>query len=142
MIKYTQLEIENMIREAGLKVTDHRVNILLKISKSRVPVAVHKIIDDLQKKYHIDQATVYRNLSTLEEAALVRKSSYNQGYSYYELADTEDVNKIICSRCEAIEKISGIQLDDIIKKMYKKSKKFKNYKDLKVEIYSFCKSCG
>lgn len=142
MTKYTQSDIENLIKESGLKLTEHRINILLKISKSRVPIAVHKLIEDLQKKSDIDQATVYRNLSTLEESGLVRRFDYNHGHAHYELADTEDVSKIICPSCETIEKIAGISLDDVVKKMYKKSKKFKTSKDLKVEIYSNCKSCA
>lgn len=140
--KYTQLDIENLIRESGLKLTDHRLNILFKISKSRVPIAVHKLIEDLQKKYNIDQATVYRNLASLLEAGLLRRYDYNHGHAHYELATEEAANQMICNSCETIEKIPGIVFDDSLKKMVRKSKKFNSTSHTVVEVYGYCKSCS
>ncbi|MDQ5957503.1 MAG: Fur family transcriptional regulator, ferric uptake regulator [Patescibacteria group bacterium] len=142
MQRYTQANIEEMIRESGLKLTDHRVNILFKISKARSATPAYKLIEDLKKKYDIDQATVYRNLKSLEESGLVRRFDYNHGHSHYEIYDEENSNKIICPNCETVEKISGINLDEIVKKLYKKSKKFKSAKELKIDIYSNCKNCA
>jgi Fur family transcriptional regulator, ferric uptake regulator len=141
MKKYNQEDILNIIKNSGLKYTEHRHNVLTRIAKSKTPIAVIQIIEDLKKKYNIDQATVYRNLSSLESAGLLRRYDYNHGHAHYELNTGEDTHQIVCNKCETIEKISGQNFDDIIKKIIKKSKKFKTTSRVNLEIYGECRTC-
>ncbi len=60
--------IESLLKDSNLKVTAHRIAILSLISKSKKPLSVFEIIDELRKKEKIDQATVYRNLASLTDA--------------------------------------------------------------------------
>ena len=142
MAKYSQEDITTMIKEAGLRVTDHRLAVLTYLSKVRSPVTVYELVEALRKRNDIDQATVYRNLTSLHEAGLLRRLDFNHGHAHYELETGRASHQLVCSTCETIEKIEGISIDDIVKKMLKKSKKFKQTTTHSMEIYGVCKNCG
>lgn len=142
MATYSKEDITLMLKEAGLRITDHRLAVLSYLAKVRQPVTVYEIIEVLRKKENIDQATVYRNLSSLHEAGLLRRLDFNHGHAHYELETGRASHQLVCSTCETIEKIEGISIDDIVKKMLKKSKKFKNTTTHSMEIYGLCKSCS
>ena len=131
-----------MVQEAGLRVTDHRLSVLMYLSKVRNPVTVYELVDALRKKDNIDQATVYRNLSSLHEAGLLRRLDFNHGHAHYELETGRASHQLVCGKCETIEKIEGISIDDVVKKMLKKSKKFKQTTTHSIEIYGLCKTCA
>jgi Fe2+ or Zn2+ uptake regulation protein len=142
MAIYSKEDIKLMIQEAGLRVTGHRVAVLQAVSKVKQPITVYELVDLLRKKDNIDQATVYRNLSSLHEAGLLRRLDFNHGHAHYELETGRASHQLVCHTCETIEKIEGISVDDAVKKMLKKSKKFKNVTTHSIEIYGTCKVCS
>jgi len=142
MASYTKDELQTMLQEAGLRVTDHRMTVLLAVSKVKQPITVYELVETLRKKNDIDQATVYRNLSSLHEVGLLRRLDFNHGHAHYELETGRASHQLVCQKCETIEKIEGISIDDAVKKMLKKSKKFKNTTTHSIEIYGTCKSCA
>jgi Fe2+ or Zn2+ uptake regulation protein len=142
MAVYTKEELQTMIQEAGLRVTSHRLTILAHLAKIRQPITVYEVVEILRKKSVIDQATVYRNLSSLHEVGLLRRLDFNHGHAHYELETGRASHQLVCNSCETIEKIEGISIDDAVKKMLKKSKKFKTITTHSMEIYGTCKKCG
>lgn len=134
--------IENLLRESDLKVTAHRIAVLSLISKSKKPLSVFEIIDELRKKEKIDQATVYRNLASLTDAKIIRRFDFNHGHAHYDIKRDESLNQIICNKCETIENIEGLKNEDLIKKMVRKSKKFKSLDVSSTQIYGLCKKCS
>lgn len=142
MARYTQEEFETMLQEANLRITDHRLTVLATVAKVRQPITVYDLVEVLRKKHNIDQATVYRNLSSLHEVGLLRRLDFNHGHAHYELETGRASHQLVCQNCETIEKIEGISVDDAVKKMLKKSKKFKNTTTHSIEIYGLCKSCA
>lgn len=142
MATYSQEELTTMLQEAGLRVTDHRLLVLDTVAKVKQPITVYELVDGLRKKENIDQATVYRNLSSLHEAGLLRRLDFNHGHAHYELETGRASHQLVCSNCETIEKIEGISIDDTVKKMLKKSKKFKQTTTHSIEIYGLCKTCA
>lgn len=138
---YPKEELRTMVQEAGLRVTDHRILVLDIVSRQKQPITVYELVELLRKKENIDQATVYRNLNSLHEASLLRRLDFNHGHAHYELETGRASHQIVCGKCETIEKIEGISVEDAIKKMLKKSKKFKNTTTHSIEIYGLCKSC-
>ncbi len=142
-MKYTETELVSLIKESDLKLTEHRLAVLTRVSKSKSPVAVHKLIEDLKKRYDIDQATVYRNLTSLEESGIISRFDYNHGHAHYEMTSDEVVHKIICNNCEIMEKINASYFEESLKKLVKKSKKFSTVNTSpSVDIYGLCKSCA
>jgi Fur family transcriptional regulator, ferric uptake regulator len=142
MARYSKEELESMIREAGLRVTEHRCAVLASVAKVKQPITVYELVDQLRKKDNIDQATVYRNLASLHEAGLIRRLDFNHGHAHYELETGRASHQLVCQKCETIEKIEGVSVEDAVKKMLKKSKKFKNATTHSIEIYGVCKSCA
>lgn len=141
MAFYTQDELREMLQGSGLRVTDHRLRVLAVVAKVKQPITVHELVDTLRKKEDIDQATVYRNLSSLHEAGLLRRLDFNHGHAHYELETGRASHQLVCQTCETIEKIDGVSVDDAVRKMFKKSKKFKNTTTHSIEIYGSCKNC-
>lgn len=142
MAIYTKEELINLVKEASLRVTPHRLLVLETLAKVRQPITVYELVEELRKKEDIDQATVYRNLSSLHEAGLLRRLDFNHGHAHYELETGRASHSLVCSTCETIEKIEGISVDDAVKKMLKKSRKFRLTKSHSIEIYGLCKSCA
>ena len=142
MAKYSKEELTHMLQGVDLRITDHRLAVLSYLSKVKQPVTVYEIIDVLRKKHNIDQATVYRNLSSLHESGLIRRLDFNHGHAHYELETGRASHQIVCGSCETIEKIEGMSIEETVKKMLKKSKKFKNVTTHSVEIYGVCRNCA
>ncbi len=141
-MKYTIESLIELVTEAGLKNTEHRLAVLSRIAKSKTPIAVHKVVEDLKKKSGIDQATVYRNLTLLEESKIIRRFDYNHGHAHYEMNNEEEVHRLICRTCENMEKIAATYFDLALKKLAKKSRKFKPSTLTSVSVYGLCKSCS
>ncbi len=141
MALYSKEDLLMMIKEAGLRITDHRLSVLSFLAKVKQPITVYELVDSLRKKDNIDQATVYRNLDTLHEAGLLRRLDFNHGHAHYELETGRPSHQLVCSNCETVEKIEGISIDDTIKKMLKKSKKFKHTTTHSMELYGLCRNC-
>lgn len=141
MAIYPKEELELMLQEAGLRVTSHRLLVLSYVAKVKSPITVYELVEALRKKENIDQATVYRNLSSLHESGLLRRLDFNHGHAHYELETGRASHQLVCQKCETIEKIEGVSIDDAVKKMLKKSKKFKNTTTHSIEIYGVCKKC-
>lgn len=142
MAIYSKEDLTNMLKSAGLRVTAHRLLVLETVSKVKQPITVYELVDELRKKENIDQATVYRNLGSLQDSGLLRRLDFNHGHAHYELATGRASQQLVCNNCETIEKIEGIAGEDIVKKMMKKSKKFKSTTSHSIEIYGLCKACA
>ncbi|MEN9337704.1 MAG: hypothetical protein RIQ41_18 [Candidatus Parcubacteria bacterium] len=142
MAMYSRDDLVVLLKEANLRVTDHRLLVLETVAKVKQPATVYELVETLRKKENIDQATVYRNLSSLHEAGLLRRLDFNHGHAHYELETGRASHQLVCGNCETIEKIEGISIDDVVKKMLKKSKKFKHTTTHSMEIYGLCKSCA
>lgn len=142
MATYSKNELTQLIKGAGLRVTNHRLLVLETVSRVKQPITVYELMDTVRKKEDIDQATVYRNLSSLHEAGLLRRLDFNHGHAHYELETGRASHQVVCGKCETIEKIEGISIEDVVKKMLKKSKKFKHTTTHSIEIYGLCKACA
>ncbi len=66
-------ECERLLREAGLKKTGSRVAVLDVLERAASPMSHGEVADALTKE-GFDQATVYRNLISLTEAGLARRT--------------------------------------------------------------------
>jgi len=142
MAQYSLKKLECTLREKDLRVTPHRLALLVYLSRVKQPITVHELTDALRKKENVDLATVYRNLTSLEAAGVIRRLDYNHGHAHYELETGRASHSLVCNRCETIEKIEGLSTDETIKRMLKKSKKFKQTSMHSIEMYGLCKSCA
>ncbi len=135
-------EIKNYIKEHSLKVTDHRILILTYIAKSKTPVSAQKLTASLAVQKDIDQATIYRNLKTLELVGAIRKYTHAGNSFTYEISTHTPKSQIICQVCGSVESFPEKYISDQVKKIIRRTKKFKGGNSAAVYIYSICKNCS
>ncbi len=140
-MKYSDDELLNNLKDVGLRATPHRFLIYKLISKSKQPLSVSVIIEKSKNKEDVDKATVYRNLFSLHNAGLLKKIDLSNGEAYYSFETGEVANQFVCSKCRSVEKVDGDFFDEAIKKMMKKSKKFKGVELSMIEVCGVCAGC-
>lgn len=101
-------------------------------------------IFEMLKKHSIDRATVYRNMTILEDAGIVKKIQ-RQRTAYYERAGHHH-HHVICKKCGFFEEYSidicsnGV-LQEAFEKIIKSIKKFKQINEHSMELFGVCKVC-
>ncbi len=122
MANPTSEEIKSILKKHGLRLTQAREQILAEYFSTKKPLS---IFDFKKKKIFndIDESSIYRNITKLEEAGLIRLVPSSKDIKFYELAPSKDHHHhhhIICTQCEAVECLHDCSIDDQLKKMAKK----------------------
>jgi Fur family transcriptional regulator, ferric uptake regulator len=101
----TAEEVRKVIRDAGLRVTAPRVAVMLRVEQTQGPVTHAEIADALAPQGW-DRATIYRNLTDLTEAGLLRRTDMGDHVWRFELApasakghDTGLHPHFVCNTC-------------------------------------------
>lgn len=82
------LELQQKIKEAGLKVTHPRLVILSLIQEQAEDLTVKQIYQKLYiQKQKLSLATVYRVVSDLEGAGLISNTQFQRGEAKFNLSD-------------------------------------------------------
>lgn len=97
---------EDLLREAGLRATPARIAVLSLLRTHRKPLNPSEIIGLLNGQ-PIDQATIYRTLSSLAEAKLVNTVPIKAGVVSYESKALPHHHHVICDRCGYVEDVDG-----------------------------------
>jgi Fur family ferric uptake transcriptional regulator len=64
---------KSRLREAGLRVTGARLDVLRTLHDSPLPATAQDILDAVEKLGHTDRVTVYRTLNSLVEAGIAHR---------------------------------------------------------------------
>lgn len=129
----------DILRRYKLKVTPARESILSIFSDECKPVDADSIFRRLKGK-SIDQATIYRNLITLEKIGLIKKVDLHKDSLYYELSESHH-HHIVCNKCGLVESFDNCSVDHISEDILKKSSKFKRIDQHSFEFFGLCKLC-
>ncbi|MDO7231168.1 Fur family transcriptional regulator [Acinetobacter nosocomialis] len=82
------LELQQKIKEAGLKVTHPRLVVLSLIQQQAEDLTVKQIYQKLYtQKQKLSLATVYRVVSDLEGAGLISNTQFQRGEAKFNLSD-------------------------------------------------------
>ncbi|EXR27737.1 MULTISPECIES: Fur family transcriptional regulator [Acinetobacter] len=82
------LELQQKIKEAGLKVTHPRLVVLSLIQEQAEDLTVKQIYQKLYtQKQKLSLATVYRVVSDLEGAGLISNTQFQRGEAKFNLSD-------------------------------------------------------
>ncbi|ELW77122.1 TPA: transcriptional repressor [Acinetobacter nosocomialis] len=82
------LELQQKIKEAGLKVTHPRLVVLSLIQEQAEDLTVKQIYQKLYtQKQKLSLATVYRVISDLEGAGLISNTQFQRGEAKFNLSD-------------------------------------------------------
>lgn len=130
------------LRKAGLKVTLPRIKILQLLDKSEDH---HMSAEDIYRSLiemgeDVGLATVYRVLTQLESAGLVKRHYFDGGQSVFELNQGEHHDHLVCLRCGKVEEF----VDPVIEAQQLQIAVRANFQitDHSLNIYGICNSCG
>ena len=138
------LNIKGKFHQFGYKYTEQR-QIILDVLLEHP--GLHLSSDDIceflkQKKTNIGQSTVYRTLIMLEKMNIIHGTSFEDGFTRYELVKDNEGHShhhLICSKCGSITDINNDLLEDLEQHIAD------NYgfmiKDHRLEFYGLCKNC-
>jgi len=127
------------LKEYGLKVTDPRKAILLVLIENHGPFTAEEIHRRV-KRGLCDLATVYRCLTSMEEAKILRRCEFGDGTARYELAEKDDHHHhhVICISCKKVEPLEDCDLGDINK--YAQNRGFSDVSHA-LEFFGKCAAC-
>jgi Fe2+ or Zn2+ uptake regulation protein len=93
------------LRVVGQRYTSKRRDLVSILERARKPLSTGEILSDSGV---LPQSSVYRNLSVLEHAGVVRRVITEEEFSRYELTEefTEHHHHLICSSCGRVEDVT------------------------------------
>lgn len=135
-----EVHAANILKSAGLRATKPRVRVLSILEESSIPLSVADIAT-LLRRPKVDQVTIYRTLESFVHAGLVHHVELHQGRSFFELATRGHHHHLVCRSCGRIEDVEGCELDEIEKRIAKKTKNFNAVTSHALEFFGDCNQC-
>jgi len=132
--------MRKILKEKGYKATPARLAILEVLSKNKLPMDAESIFKKLKNK-KINEATVYRTLSSLEEGEILKRVDLRKNSAYFEL-NTEHHHHIVCTNCNELEDFENKEIEKVLEHIVLKSSKFKNIKEHSLELFGLCRACA
>jgi Fur family ferric uptake transcriptional regulator len=136
--------MREILKEKGYKITKARLAILTVFSKTKTPLTAEDVYRELVKEKNnkdINEATVYRTLSLLEQAEILNKIDFRKESAYFELASGHH-HHITCTKCETIEDFESKEIEKALGGVIRNSSKFINIRDHSLELFGLCKECS
>lgn len=111
--KQTLDELRSLVRAKGLRATPSRLAVLDVLRESDAPLSHGDVADQLAGEAW-DRATIYRNLTDLSEAGLVRRTDVGDHVWRFEAVsgdhDASAHPHFVCTECGTIECLPEIEL--------------------------------
>lgn len=97
--------VTERLRAVGQRYTTKRRDLVSVLERAHEPLSTGEIVD---RSAGLPQSSVYRNLSVLEHAGVVRRVITEEEFSRYELTEdfTEHHHHLICSHCGRVEDVT------------------------------------
>ena len=130
-------KMQDILKDAGMKVTKNRLAVLDLLITSGKPLSVEDIFKKLKKA---DQVTIYRILNQFVLKGIVYQTDFRSGKAYFEFQDHHH-HHIVCKGCGDLEEVDICLPDNFIKKVQGNSSKFKKVSDHALEFFGVCLSC-
>ncbi len=138
---HTLEDLFQLMKLNKLKLTPPRKLIVQALLKNHGPFSA----EDIKKKFikkTCDLATVYRTLTSLEEANMIRRCEFGDGIARYELSNSDHEHHhhhLICNECKMVEVIDACELEKSINAFAKK-RGFINISHI-MEFFGTCPTC-
>jgi Fe2+ or Zn2+ uptake regulation protein len=132
---------EHVLHAGGFRVTSTRVNLLQLLEHVDKPLSIQRIVT-LWKGKAPNTTTLYRSLTDLTEAGIVRRIDLNTGIAHFEYTPHRSHHHhIICNSCGRVEEFNHCSLSSIEKDMTQKSEYFKSIYSHNLEFFGHCTTC-
>lgn len=136
-------KIFDKIREAGLRLTQPRKDLVAILANAERPLSAEDILDSAPPGA-LDLVTIYRNLSTLCELELALAIPLENGKSIYELSDDSHGHHhhhhhVVCRKCH-----NAVCIDMCFAQELEKHASKLGFSELThtVEVYGLCEECS
>ena len=143
----TPSELKARLREVGLRATSARAAVLDALIEAGAPMTHADVCEKLAHS-EFDRATIYRNLTDLAEAGLVRRHDLGDRLWRYELADrahdehAEDDSHhphFVCTTCGGVECLPD---GAIVVSAVKGAPKSLQGGTIEIQVRGVCNACG
>lgn len=136
-----RVDVRERIRAAGLRCTPGRLAVYETLLRAERPLTHADLVEQMAA-VGIDQATIYRNLSSLAEAGLLRRSDLGDHAWRFEVrraGDSENGHPhFVCIECGDIQCLSGIGLSVPRTRTLPRSVR---KKDIELQLRGVCDDC-
>lgn len=142
-------ELEGILREKGLKVTNQRLFILETLADNEDRhLTVEEIYDSVKSQFpSIGLATVYRNIQLLLSLKLIESIRFDDGCTRYEIGKLKAGiqehghrhHHLICKECGEVISFRDDLLEELEDKIYQTAA-FQVI-DHEVKLYGYCEHC-
>lgn len=137
---FMKLDYEEILKNSDIRVTSSRVMILENFYKTKRPIRAEDVY--LNLKNNLDEATVYRTLSSFEKNKIIRRVNLKKDSAYFEL-NNDHHHHIVCESCGKIEDFrENVEIEKILKKIVEGSSNFKNINEHSLELFGLCNFCN
>lgn len=135
------LEIEQYLKQYGIKITKGRVNVLDIICENDTAVSAEHIFDECRRRgVNIDLSTVYRSLELFECKDIISKFDLGKGKYNYTIKKEDHKHVLQCKLCHKEVEIDCPmqQVQELIKN--KTGFVFEN-EELDIKLEGICETC-
>ncbi len=136
--------MEDLLKGKGYKITGARLAILDVFSKAKLPLRGEDVYKELKRDKNnrvINEATVYRTLTSFAEGHILKRIDFRKGSAYFELA-LEHHHHIACIKCDTVEDFESKDVEKALGGIVRNSSQFINIQDHSLELFGFCKKCS
>lgn len=133
-------EARDLLREAGLKATEPRLQVLTILRKAIKPLQPKQMLARLGKAF--DQATLYRVLGSFKEAGLIRQVDLRGDAPFYEIRPHgDDHHHIVCTECGKIADFEACLAEGLEEEAMSQAGGFSEITGHSFEFFGICKEC-
>lgn len=127
-----------LLKQIGLKATPERLYILDALNKTKKPLSVKDLKEDLK---NVDQATIYRTMEVFVKNDVVSPVNLQHDHNHYELVRSDHHHHAICEKCGKVVDISKCDINTL-EKQVKKVAAFKQINTHALEFFGICQACA
>ncbi len=137
--KVSMEDYKKILKENDFKCTPTRLDIVEIFLKNHKPISADFIFNKL--KGDVDEATVYRTLSSFEKCGILKRVDLRKDSIHFELNNNHH-HHIVCVKCGDIEDFREIkEIENLLGRVVEKSSRFKIINEHSLELFGVCSKC-
>jgi Fe2+ or Zn2+ uptake regulation protein len=131
-----------VLRAGGFRVTRGRLALLSLLETVGTPLSIQEVLTRWPGQKP-DTATVYRSLTDLHTAGIVRRVELGTGSAHFEYTPSRPHHHhIICNGCGVVEELDQCSLAGLEEKVMVTSEQFKSIYSHTLEFFGQCTTCS
>ena len=132
-----------VLRSLGFRVTPGRLALLALLEAAGTPLSVQDVYKKWQGTKSPDIVTLYRSLTELQAAGIVRRIDLGTGTAHFEYTPTRPHHHhIICNGCGTVEELEHCSLVGLEDQLLITSHQFKSIYSHNLEFFGQCTRCA